>query len=134
MSVYFLDIPCVAEIEKIRNANVGTEKQYDSGLHGLYKIHLSGEYAEYQGIFDAIPEDDESDYIVVPIESIFDGLYSVPEGTTFVNVIGSSQDHPSRGHSWLGFYELYSGESPYMCYTDGKLLEGKNQILFLSLY
>lgn len=121
MSVYFLDIPCTEEIEKIRNANVGAENQRDSNQRVLYKIHESGEYAEYHGIFESVSEDDGNDYIVIPFKSACDSVVDVSWGTPFVNVKGSSGDCPDYGSSWLGFYKETTGKTPDHCFTDGFL-------------
>lgn len=59
---------------------------------------------------------------VVPMKSVFGGTFPVAAGTQFVNVEGSSGDHPTdvaRRESWRRFWEIATGLAARACTAAG---------------
>ncbi|MBR5969058.1 MAG: hypothetical protein IK016_01785 [Lachnospiraceae bacterium] len=129
MSVFFLNFPPSEEAKKIFDvaATDGTE-----ALHFKLKYVVNEEFgrAEYRGVYtenDVLDEDD--DYLVVDVLSRFCSYRVYDTGTDFVNLMGTTGDHPEdRGaKSWLGFYEYFrmkiaNTNARYIadrCFTDG---------------
>ena len=119
MSVYFLDIPCSAEVEDRIESELDLSNKKEVFL--LYRIHDSGEFAEYRGVYsERESETGDGEYIVIPIQSSYLGKKNYPASSIFVNVKGSTRDHPIGEHftCWLDYYDQVVGTYSTDCCTD----------------
>lgn len=131
MAIYHLDLPQTVAWEKLINerkesktlgiARLGSDLIDVEKMRLIYKVCEGKKEARLYGIYEE-GMDFEGDGIVVPLSSSLNDLYDLPQGTRFVNVIGSSYDKAGSGThtgSWIAIYDFVTNSNSTHCCTDG---------------
>lgn len=136
MAIYHLDLPQTVAWEKLINerkesktlgiTRLGSDLIDVEKMRLIYKVCEGKKEARLYGIYEE-GMDFEGDGIVVPLSSSLNEYYDLPQGTQFVNVIGSSNDKAGRGThegSWIAIYDFVTNGNSTECCTDHKVYYG----------